>query len=253
MRLVVMLILCAVSLLSAAQTFGQGYTIVTTESTATSVLNETYSHLIPTSSYVATSTVQETVMAWTETNPGIGILYCYTAWESFSAAQGQAVEGTVKVSPPDTLIVYILSDSQYNAWHGANDCDPGDVAGSLWHLGAFHNFQTVADVNWSPSANGTYWLLAQTYSATPVTITVSLTSYVVQASTVTLYSTSFSMYGYSIYSVYSATLSSILSEQQGNTGQPNVGLSTFPLLIIGIIVLAIIIIGYLAAKRKNKT
>lgn len=121
-------------------------------------------------------TTQTTVITAIWTNPGVGIAYCETTSEAFNATQGQTVEGTVTASIPNTLIVYILSDVQYKAWRATNTCDPDDSSGSVWHLGAYRNYVTVANVDWSPAKSGTYWLLAQTYSSEPVVLTVNLNS-----------------------------------------------------------------------------
>ena len=103
-------------------------------------------------------------------------MFCETSWQPFNATQGQTVEGTVKASFPDTLVVYILSTAQYKAWYAANSCDPDDASGSVWHLGGYHNYLTTINVDWTPAKTGTYWLLAQTYSSAPVIITVNLNS-----------------------------------------------------------------------------
>ena len=116
------------------------------------------------------------IITATWTNPGIGIGYCENRWESFSATQGQTVEGTVTASIPNTLIVYILSDAQYKAWRAVNPfmCDPDHASGSVWHLGAIGAYLTLANVNWTPGQSGTYWIAAQTYSAQPVLVTINL-------------------------------------------------------------------------------
>ena len=116
------------------------------------------------------------LISQTWTNAGEGITNCYTTWGSFNATQGQEIRGTVTVSVPDTLVVYILSTTQIQHWQTGNQCDPVDSGGAMWHLGSYNNYLTTAAIYWATPKNGTWWILTQTYSSAPVLVTVDLYS-----------------------------------------------------------------------------
>jgi len=243
------LLLVTVSVLFAPQTFSQVYTTVTTQSTVTTMVSQTNSQVNPVSSYTSTSTVEETIIQQTWTNPGIGAHACETTWEPFNATQGFPVVGNITANQEDSLVVYILSKTQFNAWRAADTCDPSDAQGSLWSAGQPMGIQlTTANVDWTPAKTGEYWILAQTWTPAPqVVLTVNLGTIQPGQTTVTLYSTLYSTTAYA----FTQTQNSVMTQQLPQS-QPNNGVSgmTLPLGIVVIVVL--VLIGYLVVRRRKK-
>jgi hypothetical protein len=153
----------------------------------------------PVASYTAISTEAQTMVAGTATHTPISVYYCSShdsEW-SFDAQAGQPVEGTITLSQATagvTISAFILSNQSYTEWlKPANSfCDP-TYTGAVsveWAFGIPDPKQasTVA-INWTPTADGKYWLVAETYSSGRVVVTANLTSQVVHTVTSISYST----------------------------------------------------------------
>jgi len=157
--------------------------------------------------------------------------------------------GSITADQKNTLVVYILSDAQYKAWRAGKTCNPDNAQGSVWQAGSagYGNQLTTANVDWTPLVTGTYWILAQTYSSADVVLTVNLNSQFGQIRTVMLYSTLFSTTVYAL----TQTLSSVMAQQLPQS-QPNNGLSGMALPLGIIVIVVLVLIGYLAVRRRKK-
>lgn len=164
---------------------------------------------------------------------------------SFDANRGQQVQGNLQSSVPNSLTFYLLSDQQYKIWASLRFCDPSE-AGTSALLSV--NKVTSYTLDWAVPADGTYWLVIETYSAGDCLVTTSIAKYYSQAVVSTIYSTQTSlltlMATKTATSVSTQEIAAPMSIQGGNT-------LIFTALAV-IIVVALAVAYFTFFKRKKK-
>ncbi len=239
--------------ISMPSALSQSYTTHATTLTTVTEQTFTYAASTPVASYTATSTEAQTMVAGTATQTGISNYYCITSHWSFDAQAGQPVQGAITLSQATSsasISAFILSDQAFTEWQkpANNFCDP-TYTGSVtpeWAFGVPQSKQasTVA-VNWTPSADGKYWIVAETYSAGTVVVTVNLTSQIAHTVTSISYSTSSTLTAL----LLTQTLTSVISEPLSQA-LPTLGGGE--LLLGAVIVVAIAgIAAYFLLRRKR--
>ncbi len=238
--------------ISMPSTLSQSYTTHATTLTTVTEQTFTYAASTPVASYTATSSETQTMVAGAATQTGVSSYYCISSWWSFDAQRGQPVEGTITLSQataPTSISAFILSDQSMTQWRnpstGSSHCDPTENGvTSEWAFGIPQSKQasTVA-VNWTPSADGKYWIVAETYSGGTVVVTVNLTSQVAHTVTSISYSTS------STALLLTQTQTSVISEPLSQA-LPTLG--SGELLLVAVIVVAIAgLAAYFLLRRRR--
>ncbi len=170
----ILLLLAVVPLVAVVPNVGsQSFTTITNLSTVTTQATFTQASQYAVATTTVTSTISEGIYDNSFVQKGVGVFYCYIAAPiSFEATEGQKVQGSIQSSSPNSLVLYILSDSQFNAWRsGKHYCDPTETGQSPL-VGTTK--VTSYSLDWNVPADGTYWLIIETYSAGDCVVTASV-------------------------------------------------------------------------------
>jgi hypothetical protein len=180
--------------LLAPQALGQVYTTVTGQTTTESQLVYTETQSSADSSHTSNTIIQEPIVSELLTQTGY-VSGC--AWRSFSflTATGEALSGEIPVDEPNTLIVFIISDNDYNLWiqPSNNYCDPtfsGNVV-VQWSQGSNELALTRIDVSWTAPSAGRFWLVIETNSYVADIVTANISIQKSYQNAIAVYSTSF--------------------------------------------------------------
>ena len=156
-----------------------------------------------------------------------------------------------------TLTAFILSDTDYAKWTGSAQsyCDPTENTPPItpqWGQGGSEGGKhTKITINWTPKADGKYWLVTESYSNAGIEIvTVHLESPLVQLETSVSYSVS-------IQETVYATTQIITSTAVGESSQTSVPQSSSGDMSMILVALVIIIVAVAAVvlvlRRKKRT
>jgi hypothetical protein len=137
----------------------QSYTSLS--STVTSVNQFSYVNTIstPVQSMASTISGEQTLVNGSYTVTGVNRDICTIETLSFNAQAGQTVTGLISSNQPSTLEAFMLSDQDYPKWQSASPsyCDPSDNNINVQRASSA-GYLTRISINWTPPAEGKYWL-----------------------------------------------------------------------------------------------
>ena len=227
----------------------QSYTTVTNVATITT--QATFTEMNPTPVMTSTETTNTSQDIYSVSGPvnGAGAHYCMVLQPiSFVALKGQEIKGTFQSSAPNSLTLYVLSDANYKIW-GVHGCDPEDEGASVV-LSASQVTSYILD--WSVAADGTYWLVIETYSTGPSEVTLSFAKYYSQAVEVTSYSIQTSLLTVAAPKTISFTSEQEVIPVSTSGGSLQASNLTFAVVAI-VVVLGVVAALYFAKSRSKRT
>ena len=218
-------------------------------STYTSVNEFTYTNTIFLADASATSTVSgiQTIVYTSFTISGAAINRCEIYSLNFDAQQGTPVSGVVTANLSSSIMVYILSESDYSYWSSDSmrHCDPADSGVSAeWESPGI--YATSATVKWTPNASGKYWLTVESLVGGDNAVVITLGSPYVQTVTSIQYSSEM------VASVFATTqIFTSVQTQQPNETQSAGNNMILPTLTMAI-VLGVVILTVIMLRRRKR-